>query len=291
MQGLINGILIGGVYGGMALGLSLAFGVMKIVNFAHGSCIMAAMYLAYWADKKLGVDACMGMLVTGPVMFGFGYFLQDIFFKPLIKREYAEVVEPLSVVLFTAGLWMILDNLALLFFGADMRGVQSIVTGKTFDLGGFVIDVSWLFAFVVTVVMALIVTFILNKTDFGRAIRATSQDRDAALLQGIDIYRVYSVTFGLAMAMVGVSGASIMTYYYLYPAVGGVFDIKAFVIVILGGMGSVPGAFVGGLIVGLVESLGGMFFSSVTAQVLYFAIFLLILIFRPNGLLGREVIE
>ncbi len=162
--------------------------------------------------------------------------------------------------------------------------------GKTFELGNFIIDQSWFYAFLATVVMSLIVTFLLNKTDFGRAIRATSQDRDAALLSGIDIYRVYNITFGLSSAMVGVSGAFILPYYYLYPNVGMVFDIKAFVIVVLGGMGSMPGALVGGFIVGLAESLGGIFLTAIGAQMLYFAIFILILIFRPIGLLGREVV-
>jgi branched-chain amino acid transport system permease protein len=143
----------------------------------------------------------------------------------------------------------------------------------------------------VTMAMALIVTFVLNRTELGRAIRATSQDRDAARLQGIDIYRVYNITFGLSSAMVGISGALILTYYYLYPTVGTVFDIKAFVIVVLGGMGSVPGALVGGFIIGLVESLGGLFLTAIGAQMLLFAIFILILIFRPIGLLGREVMD
>jgi branched-chain amino acid transport system permease protein len=224
-------------------------------------------------------------------MFGFGYFVQDIFFKPLIKREYAEVVEPLSILLFTSGTWIFLDNMALLLFGGNYRGVNGIVTGKTFGLGNFIIDKSWFFAFLVTMVMALIVTLLLNRTDLGRAIRATSQDREAAMLQGIDIYRVYNFTFGLSSAMVGVSGAFILTYYYLYPAVGTVFDIKAFVIVVLGGMGSIPGALLGGFIIGLVESLGGLFLSAIGAQMLYFAIFILILLFRPIGLLGKEVMD
>jgi branched-chain amino acid transport system permease protein len=178
--------------------------------------------------------------------------------------------------------------MALLLFGGNYRGVKGVVTGKTFRLGNFIIDQSWFYAFLVTMAMALIVTFVLNRTELGRAIRATSQDRDAARLQGIDIYRVYNITFGLSSAMVGVSGAFILPYYYLYPNVGTVFDIKAFVIVVLGGMGSMPGALVGGFIVGLAESLGGIFFTAIGAQMLYFAIFLLILVFRPIGLLGRE---
>ena len=291
LQGIINGILLGGVYGGVAIGLSLGFGVMKIVNFAHGSFLMMAMYLTYWANKILGLDPYVGALITSMVMFGFGYFVQDTFFKPLIKREYAEVVEPLSILLFTSGTWIFMDNMALLLFGGNYRGVKGVVTGKTFWLGNFIIDQSWLFAFVVTMVMSLGLTFVLNRTELGRAIRATSQDRDAARLSGIDIYRVYNITFGLSSAMVGVSGALILTYYYLYPAVGTVFDMKAFVIVVLGGMGSIPGALVGGFIIGLVESLGGLFLSAIGAQMLYFAIFILILIFRPIGLLGKEVMD
>lgn len=288
LQAIINGILIGGVYGGVAVGLSLCFGVMKIVNFAHGSFLMMAMYLTFWANALLGLDPYIGVLITAVVMFGFGYFFQDLLLKPLFKREYAEVVEPLSVLLFTSGTWIFMDNLATLLFGGKYRGVQCAVSGKTFDLGNFIIDQSWFYAFLVTVVMSLMVTFLLNKTDFGRAIRATSQDRDAALLSGIDIYRVYNYTFGLSSAMVGVSGAFILPYYYLYPNVGTVFDVKAFVIVVLGGMGSMPGALVGGFIVGLAESVGGIYLTAIGAQMLYFAIFILILIFRPIGLLGRE---
>ncbi len=288
LQSIINGILIGGVYGGVAVGLSLGFGVMKIVNFAHGSFLMMAMYITFWANELLGIDPYIGVFITATVMFWFGYYFQDLFLKPLFKREYAEVVEPLSVLLFTSGTWIFMDNFALLLFGGRYRGIHSAVYGKTFEIGPFIIDQSWFYAFLATVLMSLVVTFLLNKTDFGRAIRATSQDRDAALLSGIDIYRVYNVTFGLSSAMVGVSGAFILPYYYLYPNVGMVFDIKAFVIVVLGGMGSMPGALVGGFIVGLAESLGGIFLTAIGAQMLYFAIFLLILVFRPIGLLGRE---
>ena len=142
LQGIINGILIGGVYGGVALGLSLGFGVMKIVNFAHGSFLMMAMYITYWANKMLGLDPYVGVLITGVLMFGFGYFVQDIFFKPLFKREYAEVVEPLSILLFTSGTWISLDNMALLLFGGNYRGVKGVVMGKTFGLGNFIIDSS-----------------------------------------------------------------------------------------------------------------------------------------------------
>ncbi|MBA7692794.1 High-affinity branched-chain amino acid transport system permease protein LivH [subsurface metagenome] len=284
---LINGIVSGAMWGIVAVGLSLIFGVMRVINFAHGSLFMVGLYVCYWSYAILGIDPYITVLIVVPVMFGLGYLVQKLFILPLYKRERSFVVAPMNVVLLTAGLWMILDNGALLGFGPHLRTVTTFLSGSSLEIG----DVSMSWPRIIVLIVALLVTYglhlFLQRTNLGRAIEATSQNREGAALSGINIYRTYNITFGIACAVVGIAAVFILPFHHVSPSVGWAFDIRSFIIVILGGMGSLPGALLAGFVLGFVLSFGGLFMSSPIAEMLFFLIFIVVLLFRPQGLLGK----
>jgi branched-chain amino acid transport system permease protein len=282
---VINGILMGGVYGLTAMGLTLIFGVMKVINFAHGSFLMAAMFATFYVFQLTGIDPYLGLVITVPLLFAFGYFVQHVLIRPVFKVE-RDVREPIGVLLLTAGLWIFMDNLALAVFGAFYKTIKTSYKGAVLHLGEVIISLPRLYAFLTTVVLAVLFFLFLKKTRLGRAIRATGQDRHAAQLMGINIYRIYDVAFGIGIAIVGVAGAVLLPFYYVHPYVGVVFDIRAFIIVVLGGLGSIPGALLGGLIIGLVESFGAQFMTATWTEGIIYAIFITVLFLKPEGLFG-----
>lgn len=286
LQSLFDGLLLGGVYATVAAGLSLAFGVMRIVNWAHGEFLMIAMYVASLIVTNLGIDPYLSILITGPVFFAIGYFLQKGLFNRLLEREKAR--EPMSVMMFTIGLGMVLTNGALLIFSANTRVTQTIYQGKTFAVGDMMFSVPRFISFVIAILITAGLYFFLMKTETGRALRASSQDRASSTLMGINEKRIYSIAFGISLALVGVSASLLVPYFSVYPTVSLVFGFKAFVIVVLGGKGSIPGALLGGLIVGLTEKIGGLFLNDAYAQIVLFVVFVIILLVKPSGLLGKE---
>lgn len=284
---VVNGILTGIVYGGLAVGLTLVFGVMRIINFAHGSVIMVGLFMAYWLRVLLGIDPYLAVVVVVPAMFILGYATQAVLIKPLFKRERATVVEPIGVFLLTCGLWLVLDNVALRLFGADFRTARGIATDTTFTVGSLSISTARFIASVFTLILTAGLSLFLARTDLGKAIRAVSMNRDAAALMGINVYRIYNITFGLGWATVGAMACFLLPFYYVQPSVGIVFDIKSFIVVVLGGIASLPGAIAGGLVLGLVESVGSQVVSGTYAQIMFFALFVVMLLLRPAGLLGK----
>ncbi len=286
IEAAVNGILMGGLYGLIAVSLSLIFGVAKIVNFAHGALLMVALFTVYWILELLKVDPYLSALLAGCFLFFFGYYFQRLFIEPILKRE--KDTAALTVILLTSGLMLIIENSALLLFGADYRTVRTAYTGKVWEVAGLYIMQPRLIGFVLSVVLIRLLEFYLRRTNFGRAIRATSQDREAARLMGIDDYRVYKVTFGIGTVILGFAAAFLTPFYFIHPAVGDLFVGKSFVIVVLGGLGSITGAFLGGLIVGLIESVGAQFINSAMVESLIFIVFIACLVIRPMGLLGKE---
>jgi branched-chain amino acid transport system permease protein len=286
IEAAVNGMLMGGLYGLIAVSLSLVFGVAKIVNFAHGALLMVALFTVYWILELLKIDPYLSALIAGCFLFFFGYFFQRLFIEPVLKRE--KDTAALTVILLTSGLMLIIENSALLLFGADYRTVKTAYTGKVWEVAGLYIMQPRLIGFLLSVVLILLLEFYLRRTNFGRAIRATSQDREAARLMGIDDYRVYKVTFGIGTVILGFAAAFLTPFYFIHPAVGDLFVGKSFVIVVLGGLGSITGAFLGGLIVGLIESVGAQFINSAMVESLIFIIFIACLVIRPMGLLGKE---
>jgi branched-chain amino acid transport system permease protein len=284
----LNGIIVGAMLGGIALGLSLIFGVLRIVNFAHGSFLMLAMYIAFWAQKLLGLDPYVSAVIAAPLMFGLGYFVQAYVVGPLIRRERALVVEPISALLLTAGVYILIDNLALMAFGPNVRSVPSFIETASFMLGDYSLNTFRVVAALAAFVMAISVSLWLKYSNMGRAIRATAQNRDAAAMSGINVPFVYNVTFGLGCAMVAVMGCLIAPFIPLTPHVGLSFGIKSFIVVVLGGIGSIAGSLVGGIVIGLFESVAAQYVATPTAAIFSLGLFILILLFRPQGLMGKK---
>lgn len=286
IQGALSGLLIGGVYGLIALGLNLVFGTMRVVNFAQGTLLMVAMFMAYWLHVLTGLHPYLTPLVTVPVLFGLGYAIQVVLITPLLAREKAR--EPMSVLLMTLGLALLLENLALMLFRADYKTVQVSQTNAVWFVGGYIVSVSRFWALVALLATVTSLWAFLTRTDLGRAIRAVGQDRQVARLLGINDRVIYNYAFGISTAVMGIAAAALVPFYYIHPGVGTSFLLKAFVIVVLGGLGSMPGAALGGLAVGIIEGVIGIWTQAAVAQILLFAVFVAMLFFRPAGLLGIE---
>ena len=286
IQGALSGLLIGGVYGLIALGLNLVFGTMRVVNFAQGSLLMVAMFMTYWLHVLTGLHPYLTPLVTVPVLFGLGYAIQVVLITPLLAREKAR--EPMSVLLMTLGLALLLENLALMLFRGDYKTVQVSQTNAVWFVGDYIVSVSRFWALVALLATVAALWAFLSRTDLGRAIRAVGQDRQVARLLGINDRVIYNYAFGISTAVMGIAAATLVPFYYIHPGVGTSFLLKAFVIVVLGGLGSMPGAALGGLAVGVIEGVIGIWTQAAVAQILLFAVFIAMLFFRPAGLLGVE---
>ena len=287
LQAVIDGLLIGGVYATIAVGLSLAFGVMRIINWAHGELLMVSMYISYFLFTWLGINPYLIIFLTAAIMFVVGFLLQKLVISNRLARE--KSVEPTSVLLFTSGLGLFLSNLALALTSGEYYSAVTEYTGKMMKISEIFISVPKAISFVIAVVCTLALYVFLQKSETGRAIRATSQNRDVAILMGVNMKSIYNIAFGISIAMVGLAGGLLIPYMTLNPNIGSTFGFKAFVIVVLGGYGSVIGALVGGLLVGVIEKVGTLAASDITAQICVFVVFILVVLFRPNGLLGKKV--
>lgn len=286
LEDTINGILIGSIYGLTALGLTVIFGVLKVINFAHGSLLMVGMYTAYWAVVLTGIHPYLALIIVAPVMYFFGYYLQNIIIKPIFKAE-KDVREPITVIIVTTGVWYVLDNLSLLIFGPQYRTLQdNPLRGKMLEFAGMMLSIPKFWGFVIAIVTAAAVYWFLQKTRMGRAIRATSLDRESASLMGINQYRIYNVAFGIGTAIAGIAGVTLVPFYNVFPSVGVLFDIKGFIIVVLGGLGSIGGAILGGIIVGVIESVGPQFMAATWTEAIVYGLFLMVLFVKPSGLFG-----
>jgi len=280
LQAVVSGLLLGGVYGLVASGLSLVFGVLRIINFAHGAVMMLAMYATYWLFTLTGIDPYLSIVVTGPLFFLIGMVIQRVVIEP--NRFAAEH----NQLLLTLGLALFLENLALVLWQGDFRSVRPSYAGASFVVGEALVEVPRLIACGGAIVMALALFAFLRLTDVGKAIRALSEEPEGAMLMGIDVGRIRAVAFGIGSGCVAVAGALVTPFFYVAPDVGESFNIIAFVVVVLGGMGNFVGALLGGFIVGLAESLGATLLPGSLKQLVVFGLFVLVLLFRPAGLFG-----
>lgn len=286
LEDAINGILMGSIYGLTALGLTIIFGVLKVINFAHGSLLMVGMYVALWVVSFSGLHPYLALIVVVPVMYFFGYYLQDVIIKPIFKAE-KDVREPITVIVVTTGIWYILDNLTLLIFGPQYRNLpDNPLKGKMLEIGDMMISVPKLWGFIAAVSTAAAVYWYFQKTRTGRAIRATSLDREAASLMGINQYKIYNVAFGIGTATAGIAAVTLVPFYNIFPTVGVLFDIKGFIIVVLGGLGSMGGAILGGIIIGMIESIAPQFMTATWTEAIVYGLFLVVLFVKPSGLFG-----
>jgi branched-chain amino acid transport system permease protein len=281
MQLLINGLLLGGIYALISIGLTLIFGVLEIVNFAHGEFLMLSMYASYWLFQLYGVDPYLSILIILPMFFLIGLVVQRVTIQPIINAPM------LNQVFMTVGLSMVIQNVALFVWKADYRTVKTAYSSLNLKTSGLIINFPRLVAFILAMGIIAALLIYLKKTYTGKAIRALAQERRAAMLMGINVYRTYQIAFGIGIACVGAAGAILIPVYFVFPGVGALFVLIAFVVVILGGYNSLIGSLIGGLIIGVVEAFSGFFISPHLKEAIYFVIFILILLFRPAGLFGK----
>jgi branched-chain amino acid transport system permease protein len=279
---VLNGLLIGAIYALVALGLTLIYGVLHIINFAHGALLSAALFAAFFSFRLLGLDPYVAVFLLAPMFFVVGYALQRFIIGP------ASHGDDRNMLLVTLGIAVIVENALLYAFRADTRTIDVPYAFQTIDVGWTFLAIPRVVGFVAAFAVALALWFLMTFTDIGRAIRAVAKEKLGAELAGINVAHIYAVTFGLGTACVAVAACLLIPTYYVNPHVGDAFVLVAFTIVVLGGMGSVPGALVGALLVGVVESLSGLVLGESLGQIGIFLIFIVVLLVRPSGLFGAR---
>jgi branched-chain amino acid transport system permease protein len=277
-QVVISGLLAGALYAMVALGLALIFGVMRVINVAHGTLLMLGAYTTFWWFHFLGLNPYLSLLASMPLMFALGMFLQ----RTLVRR----VVDApeLSSLLLTFGISIALVNLTQLVFTSDLRSVE-FLTGA-FIVGPFALSKSRLIAFAFAVGITLFAFWFLQKTKLGKAIRATSQSREVAMVCGINAPRIHLYTFGIASALAAAGGSLVAGIVAIQPEMGQVYTFKSFLVIVLGGAGNYPGALLGGMLLGLVEQLASLFLTTQLSEAVAYVLLVLVLLLRPTGLLG-----
>jgi branched-chain amino acid transport system permease protein len=282
LEAVANGLLMGAVYGLVALGLTLVYGVLHIINFAHGALLTLAMYAAFVAHGTFGLDPYAAMIPLAGLFFVLGYLVQRLVISPASRGDDS------NMLLVTLGLSIIIENAMLAIFRSDTLTVRVPYAMSMVELGDVLLSLPRLIGFGVTLLVALLLFVLMTRTDTGRAIRAVAKERTGAALVGIDVAHIYAVTFGIGTACLAIAACLLLPSFYVSPRVGNAFVLVAFTIVVLGGMGSVTGALLGGLFIGVVESLSGLYFGDSLGQIGIFLIFILVLLLRPTGLFGAR---
>jgi len=280
LQLVINGLLISGIYGLLSIGLALCFGVVEIVNFAHGEVLMAAMYTSYIACSMLNINFFLALIIGLVIFYFFGVVVQKTIIKPILNAQ------SFSQIFVTVGLAYVLKNVALMIFKADFHKVKIPAFSSSFQFAGLYFDKARIVAFVFSIITVIGLVIFLRKTYLGLAITSVSQNKKGAALRGIDIHKTYAIAFGIGFLCIAIAGFSLSTIYSVYPTVGDAFGLIAFIIVILGGYNNLFGVLMGALIVGQLESFSGYFLDVHLKEVVYFIAFLIILTIKPQGLLG-----
>jgi branched-chain amino acid transport system permease protein len=280
----VSGVLTGLVYGLMALGLSVIFGVVRVVNFAHGEMMTIAMYLAVVLFAALKLDPLLMMVPIAAALFAFGYAMQMGVINPFIARpEHSQFMLLVAVA-------VIIVNVLLIVFGPDARSVQTSYSFDSFQVGPLIVDATKTYAGGAAIAVALALFVFFRFASLGKAIRACADNYTGALVVGLNVKHLYALTFGLGSACVGAAGAMLVLIVDVTPQLGPAYTLLAFVIVITGGLGSMPGALLGGVLIGLTEAMAGLFFTPSAKSMFAFAILVLVLLFRPQGILGRRSI-
>jgi branched-chain amino acid transport system permease protein len=278
LQGIVSGLLAGGVYAMIALGMALIFGVMRVINVAHGTLLMLGGYTTYWLFALYGLNPFLSLIVSFPLLFFVGVLLQRFFVSRVVGAP------ELSSLILTFGLSIFITNIAVLTWTSDYRSVE-FLTGS-FLLGPIALSKPRLVTFSFALVITLGAFVFLNKTKIGKAIRATSQHRELAQVCGINVRRIDLITFGLAAGLAGAGGSLISVMYSIFPEMGRAYVFKSFLVIVLGGAGNYPGAFLGGLLLGVVEGLTSLLLTAQLSEVVAYVLLVLVLLIRPTGLLG-----
>jgi branched-chain amino acid transport system permease protein len=282
LQAIVAGVLLGGVYCLICVGLTLTFGVMKIINFAHGEFLMIAMYGAYFFAQYFHTEAYASVVLVLPGLFLLGVAVFQFLVRPVLAAE------PLNQMLLLVGVSLVLQNGALALFSADTRSVQSAIAYAKIEFGEVIIGIPRLIAFAVSVIITLALYWLLRSTELGRRIRAAASDRETAALMGINVNRINLLAFGIGVGCLGIAGPVMMPVFYTVPNIGSFFILIAFVVVVLGGIGNFIGAMIASFVVAIAESVGALFMPGSTAPVLPFLLFILVLLFKPEGLFGTR---
>ncbi|MGC1403049.1 MAG: branched-chain amino acid ABC transporter permease [Thermodesulfobacteriota bacterium] len=280
LQLIVNGLLLGGIYALISIGLTLIFGVVRVINFAHGEFLMLSMYITYFSYTFLGLNPYLSLIIGIPLMFLAGMAIDQLIIRPL--REAPAYMQVFA----TVGLSIVLLNLALFLFSGDYQSIHMPFAEKTLHLGVLSLSYAKLVIFFSAILVSIALYLLLKYTNLGKQIRAIAQDKMAAKLVGINLNRIYMLTFGIGTALVGIAGGLILPVYYVFPSVGVYFVLTAFVVVVLGGMGNMVGALLGGFIIGITDSLSGYYIDPSLKEVISFVIFLVVLLIRPSGLMG-----
>jgi len=281
LQFVIDGLLLGGVYAAVGIGFALVWGIMNVVNLAHGALIMLGAYVTFWLYRLAGVDPLLSIPISMAVLFVLGWLIQRVLINQVIRA-------PLLVTfLMTFGLELMIVDLALNFFSADNRSVQSFYSGARWEFAGITIPQVHLYTLLIALALAAAMQLFLTRTTIGNAIQATSMDLDAARLVGIRIGRVYALTFALGAAAAGAAGSLISLNYAISPGAGEFYTPIAFVVCVLGGLGTINGALIGGLVFGVVQSLSQAFIGPAYQNAIAFGLLVLVLLLRPSGILGK----
>ncbi|MBI3781358.1 MAG: branched-chain amino acid ABC transporter permease [candidate division NC10 bacterium] len=278
LQIVVSGLLAGGLYALVALGLSLIFGVMRVINLAHGALLMLGAYTTYWLFALFGLNPFLSLLVSVPMLFVVGAVLQKLFVHRVVEAP------ELSSLLLTFGISIFIANVAMLAWSSDYRSVE-FLTGS-FILGQIAVSKPRLISFVAALGLTGLAFLLLHRTKIGKAIRATSQHRDVAQICGINVRRIDVITFGLGAGLAGAGGSLVSTMFAVYPEMGLIYVFKSFLVIALGGAGNYPGAFFGGLLLGLVEGLASLFLTAQLSEVIAYIFLVIVLLVRPAGLLG-----
>jgi branched-chain amino acid transport system permease protein len=282
LQACMNGLLTGALYALIGMGLALIFGVMRIVNFAHGAFLMVGMYATWVLFDKLGINPYLGFAPAGVFLFLFGYLVYQLVIKPVRNQSH------FMQILMTTGIALILTDSAQLIFHADYHQTNIALVNRTLRFGPFTANAAALLSFAIAAVLIAGLTLFVTRSLTGQALRAIAQNPEVAPLMGINVSRIHGFSFALGIALAGMAGGLLLPALYLFPSVGEDYTTKAFVIVVLGGMGSIEGAALGGLVLGLAESLTSLYLGNQWALVVDFTIFLLVLSFKPSGIFGRQ---
>ena len=283
LQAVINGLLTGALYALVGMGLALIFGVMRIVNFAHGAFMMLGMYVTYVLFTRTGISPYVLFVVTGFVLFAFGYGVYFALLRPI--HEHSHFMQ----ILLTVGIGLMCTDAVLLIFGADYHQINIPLQDTNLRIGPHIsVNAPWVVSFGIAGVLALALYLFVMRTMTGRAARAIAQNRYAAPLMGINVFRVQAISFAMGSAAAGIAGALLLPVFYLYPGVGEQFTLKAFVMVVLGGMESIVGAALAGLVLGVVENLTSLYWGNEWALAVDFAIFLVVLSLKPSGIFGKQ---
>ena len=280
-QAIVNGLMMGGVYALIAVGLTLIFGVMNVVNFAHGEFVMLGMVLTYLLHVLFRMDPGVSILLVSPIMLGVGALVQ----RALISRVVGQPDE--AQILLTLALSVLLTNLVLLFMGPDYRSVKTAYKLSVWEVGPILFSVPRFLAFFVAMAFSGMLWLFLTKTDLGKGLRAVAEKPEVATLMGINPKKMHALAFGIGISLAAGAGSVLTPFFYTFPSVGGMFVLIAFVVVVLGGMGNIPGAILGALAIGVTESLTAQFVALDLAMLGVFIIFVLVLVFKPSGILGK----